>query len=193
MRWFAGLGRLVRGLWPDRNPLRRRSDRLEAAAAGLLLAGLLAGAPAAAFTAGSWAYGVGSQIERAQLAERQQVRATLLEKAPAIAAELKVPVRARWTAPDGTPRTGKIGAPSGLPAGSTVPVWTDASGRLADTPVRGDTVIGVAVLAGVWGALLVCLLLAGIWLWVRRSLRRRRMLAWEIDWRLTGPRWTSSR
>ncbi len=47
MRWFAGFKRLVRGLWPDHNPLRRRSDRIEAAVAALLLLGLLGGVPAA--------------------------------------------------------------------------------------------------------------------------------------------------
>jgi hypothetical protein len=191
MRWFTGFGRLVRGLWPDRNPLRRRSDRAEAGIVALLLAGLLAGAPGAALAAGSWAYGVGIRAEQSQQAGRHQVQATLLEAAPAALGQL-VLVQARWAAPDGTPRSGQVTVPAaGMPAGSTVPVWTDASGRLQAPPLRHSTVITVAVLAGTWTAIIVCLLLAGAWRLARGVLRRRRMAAWEADWRATAPRWTS--
>ena len=47
------LGRLLRGRRLDRNPLRRGSDRVETAIAGVLLAAFLAGAPFAAHAAGS--------------------------------------------------------------------------------------------------------------------------------------------
>lgn len=191
MRWFAGFGRLMRGLWPDHNPLRRRSDRIEAAVVALLLLGLVAGAPAVTLTAGSWAYGLGMRAERAQQAERHQVPATPLESAPL--GPWPVQVEARWTAPDGTPRTGLISVPGGTAAGSTVTVWTDASGRLAAKPLRHSAVIALAAFASVWAALMTGLLLLGAWRWSRRRLERRRMSAWEADWRVTGPRWTNRR
>lgn len=191
MRRFAGFGRLVRGLWPDRNPLRRHVDRAEAGIMALLLAGLLAGAPGAALAAGSWVYGLGVRAEQSQQAGRHQVQATLLEAAPAVPG-LRVLVQARWTAPDGTPRSGQVTVPAaGMPAGSTVPVWTDASGRLQASPLRHSTVVTVAVLVGTWAATIACLLLAGTWRLARKVLQRRKMAAWEADWRATAPRWTS--
>jgi len=51
------LGRVLRGRRLDRNPLRRRSDRVETTVLGLLLAAFLAGAPFVTHAAGSWAYG----------------------------------------------------------------------------------------------------------------------------------------
>src|SRR5215469_311228 len=47
-RWLGG----VRGWWPDRNPLRRRCDRAEAALVTVLVAVFLAGAPLLALAAG---------------------------------------------------------------------------------------------------------------------------------------------
>ena len=44
-RSMARAARTVRGLWPDRNPLRRTLDRIEAAIAGGLAVAFLAGAP----------------------------------------------------------------------------------------------------------------------------------------------------
>jgi len=49
------LGRMARGRRPDRNPLRRASDRIETAVLGLLAAAFLAAAPFAAHVAGHWA------------------------------------------------------------------------------------------------------------------------------------------
>jgi|SRR5208282_3155345 len=95
--------RLIRGLWPDRNPLRRRSDRAEAALVTRLLA--------AAITAGQWAYVAWVRADHAKQAWHQ-VRAVLL---------------------------------------------------------------------------------LGTWRLARRALERRGMAAWEANWLVTGPRWTSRR
>jgi hypothetical protein len=192
MRWLVGFGRLVRGLWPDRNPLRRRSDRTEAAVVALLLAGLLVGAPAAAAAAGSWTYGLGVRVQHSQQAGRHQVPATVLEAAPAAQGQ-QVQVDARWVAPDGPTRTGQILVDAGTPAGGTVPVWTDGAGRLLGPPLRHGAIVMLAVCAGIWAVLMVCALLRGIWCRVNRSMQRRRMTAWEDDWLMTGPRWTNRR
>ncbi len=191
MRWFAGFGRLVRGLWPDRNPLRRRSDRIEAAVAALLLLGLVAGVPAATLTAGSLAYGLGVRAEHAQQADRHQIPATLLESAQS--GPWPVQVAVRWAAPDGTTRTGLVSVPGGTAAGSTVTVWTDASGQLQAKPLRHSAVIALAALTCIWAALMACVLLLGGWRLTRRGLERRRMRDWDADWRVTGPRWTNRR
>jgi hypothetical protein len=181
-----------RGLWPDRNPLRRHSDRAEAAIVAGLLAAFLVGAPAASVAAGCWAYTAGVRVEHAQQTAWHQVPAVLLEAAPADPAQ-HVQVPARWTAPNGTPRTGKITITAGTAVGSTVLVWTDAAGRLESAPLRHGTVIGRAVLAAIWAPVIVGLLLLGAWRLARRTLERQRLAAWEADWLVTGPRWTSRR
>jgi hypothetical protein len=58
------IGALWRELRPDRNPLRRASDRAEAALAAGLLTALLIGVPAAAVLAGASQY----RLERVQQA-----------------------------------------------------------------------------------------------------------------------------
>lgn len=132
----------ARRLWPDRNPLRRAADRVEFAIAALLLVALLVGVPLTALTAARWAAASGLRAERAQ-AGWHQVPAVLLHDAPTPPGGLSFPVPwpqvlARWASPAG-PRTGKIDAPPGAKAGSTVMVWIDRPGRLTGAPVAAAT------------------------------------------------------
>jgi hypothetical protein len=60
--------RVVRGLWPDHNPLRRTIDRAEAVVVVGLAAAFLAGVPLAAVAAGHYAYGYASRTAAAQRA-----------------------------------------------------------------------------------------------------------------------------
>src|SRR5262249_59373791 len=58
MRWHAVTQRWLRGVrgwWPDRNPLRRRCDRAEAAIVTMLVAVFVAGAPLLGLAAGGQA------------------------------------------------------------------------------------------------------------------------------------------
>ena len=186
------LGRVLRGLRLDRNPLRRGSDRAETVVLGVLLAVFLAGAPLAAHAAGSWIYTVSAREAQAQQAARHQVAATLLQTAapPSLADAGGVApyVDARWRAPDGQPRTGKLFVPVGAAAGSTVLVWTDQAGQLTDPPLSRAQLAGRAQLAAV-GAVTV-LAAAGL---VRGLLERRRLAAWDAEWLANGPRWSPRR
>ena len=90
MRWrpvaaVVRAARAVRGLCPDRNPLRRTVDRVEALVAGGLVVAFLAGAPLAAVTAGHAVCSAGARTARAQQATWRQVPAVLLVTAPAAA------------------------------------------------------------------------------------------------------------
>lgn len=189
------LGRVLRGRRLDRNPLRRRSDRVETAMLGVLFAVFLAGVPFAAHAAGNWAYATSAREAQAQRASLHQVRATLLEAAPAWNANgAGVPeVDARWRAPDGQVRTGEVFVPVGAAAGSTVLVWTGRTGQLTGPPLGPAQVASRAQLAAAAaaGSLAIALIAAG-WL-ARRSLDRRRLAAWDADWLATGPRWSPRR
>jgi hypothetical protein len=184
------LGRLLRGLRPDRNPLRRGTDRAETALLAGLLAVFLAGAPLAAYGAGSWAYATSAREAQAQQAVSHQVRATLLQAAPGWdAAGIGADVQARWTAPDGQVRTGQVYAPDGAAAGSTVSIWVNRSGQITDVPlqrsqVQGRAQLSAAIAVVVTAVLLVMAGLAGRWL-----LDRRRLAGWDAEWLAAGTRW----
>jgi hypothetical protein len=190
----AGAGRAVRGLWPDRNPLRRTLDRVEAAIVAGLAVAFLAGAPAAAVTAAHLAATIGTRTAQAQRSWHR-LPAVLLADAPRSGGPRYGPVaRASWAAPGGRARTGTVSAPPGARAGSTVPVWVDASGNLAKAPtlrlwqVNEQTALAAVAASVVLGYLLACvgLLACGV-------LGRRRLAAWEADWQATEPRWTRRR
>ncbi|HXZ76003.1 MAG TPA: hypothetical protein VEH31_34745, partial [Streptosporangiaceae bacterium] len=120
----------VRGLWPDRNPLRRTVDRVEAVIVGGLAVAFLAGAPLTAVAAWHAAYSMGSRSARTQQAAWRQVPAVPLTTVPASGyGQYEATVRARWTTPDGTRHTGTIPVPLGATAGRPVLVWVDAAGR----------------------------------------------------------------
>jgi hypothetical protein len=190
----ARLGRLLRGWKLDRNPLRRGSDRAETAVLGVLLAAFLACAPFAAHAAGSWTYATSAREAQAQQAALRQVRATLLQAAvPWGLGEGGAEAQARWQAPDGQVRTGQVFVSVGAPAGSTVAVWVNGAGQLADSPLQHSQVTGRAEMARVLAVtgLAVVLILVG---WAARwALDRRRLSAWDAEWLATGPRWSSRR
>ena len=192
------LSRVIRGLWPDGNPLRRRCDRAEGAIVAALLVGFLAGAPLAALAAGHGAYTASLRTERMQYAARHQTPAILLEDAPAAAfgrygASPRAAVQAWWAMPGGAPRTGKITVTAGARAGSTVLVWADKSGQLHSPPLQHAKVTSRAVLAAALAPAGLGLLLLYAGKLARRALDRQRLAAWEADWWATGPHWTGIR
>ena len=192
------MGTLWHELRPDRNPLRRACDRAEAALLAAPLAAFLVVVPLAAIIGGGRAYGAGLRVERAEQAARHPVPAVLLAAAPERGhEEYKPRVLARWTAPDGTPRSGRIIAPPGTPAGRMVTLWIDVSGRPTGKPLEAADVIGRAIATALFVAMIAAVaagsaLLSAAVL-VRWVLFRRRLAAWEAEWRAVGPHWRSLR
>jgi hypothetical protein len=193
-RW---LGRLVRGLRPDRNPLRRTSDRVESYLLAGLLAAALAGAPFAAQAASHAAHAGALRAEQAQLAALHQVRAVITEPAgndnSAYTLSAEVPVQAAWTSPAGERRTADILAPAGTPKGTAVTIWTDAQGNLSSPPLQPSQIAGqadVAALGAIVAVAALYLCATGI---VRYVMYRRRMAAWDADWAVTAQTWNRQR
>ncbi|MER5843785.1 hypothetical protein ABT099_26530 [Streptomyces prasinus] len=177
-----------------RSPLRRRSDVAEAwLLLVTLVLTLLAGTVAGLAAAGA--------VDRS-LAERRAESRT----APAVltqdaddalpspvtedgSGDGRVWVKVRWTAPDGTGRTGRAEAGPGDEEGHVVTVWTDDAGRLVPEPPGGadarfQTVMaGLTVAAATGGTVVI-----GGWL-VRSRIRRRRSEEWEAEWRRVEPSW----
>lgn len=191
--WRAALARRC-GL--DANPLRRGTDRLEAwIRIGLVLAFLI-GAPLAGWGAARWVDSAGSQAALAQQASDHRVTAILLRSLPRGAdyphsVTLKLGwAAARWTAPDGSARTGEVQAPLGARAGSGVQVWTDRTGTLTGPPLQrgqvGGWVLMIALIAPIVLALAL-LMVRGI---AGRLLDRRRLASWGQAWSAVEPQWT---
>jgi hypothetical protein len=189
------LHRAVRGLRPDRNPLRRTTDRLET----YLLAGLFiaaaAGAPVAAEAASHAAYTGALHAQQEQLATRHQVPAVLTTVAQGISGyslSTDVPAQAAWTV-GGVHRSGQVPAPPGSPAGTVVTVWTDGSGNLVSPPLTAGEVAGQADMSMVGAIVGVGIVYLAGTAATRRVLNRRRMAAWEADWLATAGTWNRQR
>lgn len=176
----------------SRNKLRRSSDRTEAAIVAVLSAAFL-GAVAVAPSFGMRIY----QWELARSAHLHQAVAVLSQAGPPVSYWFGYgEATARWQLPDGKWRsglltTGNAPAIEGAPAGARVRVWLTGSGEPADPPPsQSGLVFGAAALAfgASCGAGLVLAMCYGL---ARVVLDRRRLAAWESDWALTGPRWTT--
>jgi len=191
---FSRTGGLARRLGLDRNPLRRRTDRIQAClGAGLLLAFLI-GAPFLAVAAAHWAGHVAVAEQRAQRAWHE-VTAILLRGAPNSVVftsgfEGGAWVPARWTAPDGQAHTGQIEVSTGVAAGTRVPIWVTTAGSPTGPPLTNRALTARLVLAAVTAvallaAVLACLARIGRWV-----INRRRLARWDAAWATVGPQWT---
>lgn len=192
------VSRWIRGWWPDRNPLRRRCDRVEAAVAAGLLGVLFVAGPVVAVLGAQAVYGASLRIQESGQASLHRVAAVLLATAPApsysfAGARVLPEARARWTAPDGVSHTGAVIVAAPAPAGSRVKVWVDASGRLAGPPLQHKQVTGQAVLGAMVGISVLAFVLACAWVIARHALQRRRLADWDDDWGITSRRWSSYR
>jgi hypothetical protein len=192
----ALVNRLVRAtrlLWPDRNPLRRTVDRVEALIMAALTIAFLVAAPLAVTVTWHVVYGAGVRTARTERRSWHQVRAILLARPAAAGFSGQPEAPARWTAPRGTRLGGLVPASAGALAGSTVDVWTDPAGRQTGPPLTSAQVRGQAAVAATIAPALLGLTLLGIGIAARGLLGRRRLAAWDDEWRTTGPRWTIQR
>jgi hypothetical protein len=188
------LGRFLRGHRPDRNPLRRGTDRAEIAIMAVLVVAFCVIVPFAAHAAASWTSAGSHREMLAQQASFRQVRAVLLTKpvsAEAYGAPL-ISANARWKAPDGQLVSGEIAVPPAARAGSTVLVWTNQTGQLVTPlgPAQAATRDDMASTAAVAASVITLIVAACAVHW---AADRRRLAAWEADWLITGPRWTTRR
>ena len=198
-RPYQGLARLARWLGFDRNPLRRGTDRAEAALRLVMIIVAVAAVPVAAVAAGRWADYYARHQAQVQRAADHQVTAVLLRDAPVTG----IPdpyttvettwVPARWQPPGQPARTGEVLAVAGARMGSTVRTWIDPSGAVTDPPLDYRVIVGdvwLAVMATLIGSGLLLLAAGAL---AHRMLDRRRLRAWEAEWRTRGPLWSGHR
>ena len=191
--------RCARWLGLDHNPLRRRDDRLEAVLRLATVLLILTAVPLAAIGVGRAADHLIIRQAQAERASDHQVSAVLTQAAPAQGTPdpySDVPtawVTARWTAPDGTIHTGQLMAPAGARKGSTVRIWVSTSGSVANPPTTHGDIVSDVFIASASTGLILPVMLVGLGGLGRYLLDRRRMRAWDAEWRAVEPLWTRHR
>ncbi|MFG3044390.1 hypothetical protein ACGFZR_05600 [Streptomyces sp. NPDC048241] len=184
------------------NPLRRRSDVVEAWVVALVVVLLCVVAPLAGTAAGLYTYDRARAHAEEQRAERHAVRAVVLGRpaaVPTVRGDRGHAYRAevRWAEagpePEQQKRIAVAPVPAGTRAGDTVTVWFDDRGRTVAPPPNDVAVWQhtVAVGLGVAGGTAAIVLLARAM--ERRVALRHRLAEWERAWARTGPRWTRRR
>lgn len=178
------------------NPLCRRSDVAEAWVRRVTAGVLVGGTALTGIGVGAAVHDSELDAAEAQQAERRVVPARLQVDAPAAegvtedtADELRYSVPVRWTAPDGSDRSGTAPVRAGADKGDTVRIWVDRQGRPAEAPLSQLDVWAHTVVAGAAAGGGVSLAVGVVrfgTLWV---MNRRRMAAWEQEWQRVGPGW----
>ncbi len=179
----------------DRNPLRRRIDRVEAAMVAALIALFLISAPVLAAVAGHWIGSAGMREQRAEAASRL-VPATVPGSAQgqiSSGSADTVWMPARWTEPDGQARRGRILVSPGDAAGGRTLVRVTPSGWLTGPPLRHSQVQAHIAMAEWLTALALVILLCLAGGAGRVLLARRRLADWTRAWCEVEPRWTRQR
>ncbi|QTE02580.1 Rv1733c family protein [Streptomyces cyanogenus] len=182
-----------------RNPLRRRSDLVQAwLGLGLLLAAL-AVTPVATVLVGDAAHRHYTRIAVRQADTRHHTTATLLQDArqhpepgSVEARKTRYPTRVRFADPGGHVRTATTDVPPALRKGSTIRVWADTDGNITDPPLSPGRVRDRAKGAAVIAALGVQATAAAAYATAARVIQRRNVAAWDAAWAETAPRWTTS-
>jgi len=189
----------LRGWRWRRNPLRRRSDVIEAWTALMVAVLLFAGAPLAGALAGWWAHDEARGVAAAERADHHRVRAEVVGKTPDMLPTVEggrqhsYRVEVRWTDPVSGPHTTTARVPAGTRHGDTVDVWFDQRGRTVGPP-PGDTAIwqhtmtiGMTAAGGAVGLVLLANAV------VRHVSTGHRLGEWEREWARTEPEWTRRR
>ncbi|HEY9371777.1 hypothetical protein [Streptomyces sp.] len=194
--------RAATGLWRWRhNPLRRTTDLVEAWVALVAVLLLALGAPGVGLWAGARADASLQRSARAQQLQRHPTTARVVREADAPAQtvqnpdaagerEVRTAVVARWTGPDGSPRSGTVRTLARDPEpGDAFRMWTDTGGRPVPAPMGSDTARAHALFAGLGAAVAVAVAVEFARRTVVRSLIRRRYAYLDRAWARSGPDW----
>ncbi|WP_024759317.1 Rv1733c family protein [Streptomyces exfoliatus] len=194
--------RAATGVWRWRhNPLRRTTDLVEAWVAFTAAALLCLLVPLVGWAAGSSANGSLQRAVRTQQEQRlpTTARVVRLDDGPASGPRtaesageerLRRSVVARWTAPDGTTRTGTVAtARRHSSPGDSFALWTNRAGHPVSPPMPTGTARAHAVIAGLMAALLTGLLVETVRRLAVRRLVLRRYARLDRAWASAGPDW----
>jgi hypothetical protein len=192
------LSRCLRSIHPGRNPLVRRSDRIQARLLLAVVAGILLTAGVAA-SLGSTSYQRHLAAADEEVANRHPATAVLLTDAQrpitvndgTPTASLPIRVPARWELPNGVERVGQVAVSYQADRGSEVAIWLNGDGDPVPRPTQPSDAVLAGVLVGIFSWLAVSGALIGLYLLSVRVLDSGRAAQWERDWAAVSERWTS--
>ena len=192
MRTTLSLRSVLRRFTLGSGPLKRRSDRVEFVSRLFLVLALLSAAPVAVAVGTAVADGLDATVHQ-QLLTRHPVRATLLNDAASstTTGAVDVPTMATWLGPDGVAHAGKVQAPPGLRAGSSIDVWVDRGGSPVEAPMTDAVITDQSLVAGAVSFLGMVILGLSVHLSVVGVLARQRSRRWETGWQQVEPLWIS--
>jgi hypothetical protein len=164
-----------------KNPLIRRSDRVEALAVMLAVVAAVLIVPIFAVDAGRDTYSAGLRAATEQAHTRFPIEAIALsDSAAKVDPATVTAVNVRWTA-GGAVHTDLIWPSHSVNAGDRLPIWVDAQGNRVSPPTTPSSAAGYAVTVGVaiWlAAVFICGVLIAA---MHRLLDRRRLRAWSSE------------
>ncbi|WP_405486507.1 hypothetical protein [Streptomyces sp. NBC_00096] len=176
------------------NPLRRTADRtrtrwLLAFALSALVAALCG------VGVGLAVWNVDSRTAREEAEHVHRITATTLgaaELAPdswsgGVAASV---AQAAWQFPSAARHTGLVKVQPKTPAGSSVVIWVDDTGRTVQVPPSAGERAFAAMTVGATVAALIALTAAGVVHLRLRTVEARSLSMWERDWRRVEPGWS---
>jgi hypothetical protein len=169
-----------------RNPLVRRTDRLESRIVSVLLAAVLIMLPVAVWIgAATWSNQVA--LAERQLAERKSVTAVVDEEPGAVdvgwgefayAAPAVASVSWQW---GDRMRHGLAQVDSAATAGTEVPVWVDRNGEQTSMPLTVPAAKFSSVLVGMSLWFFAAVLAAGVFAFAHWRIEHRRDREWSRD------------
>ncbi|MEU9860059.1 hypothetical protein AB0D99_04230 [Streptomyces sp. NPDC047971] len=194
--------RAAAGVWRWRhNPLRRTTDLVEAWVALISVVLLALAVPTAGWISAVRTDASLQRTVQAQQRLRQPATARVIRLAdtpasgftspdPAGEQPLRRSVVARWTAPDGTARTGTVTTRRELAdPGDSFRIWTDRSGRPVAPPMPPETAHAHAIAIGLLTAGLTGAFVEAARRGVVRRLVHRRYRRLDRAWDKAGPDW----
>ncbi|MEV6559914.1 hypothetical protein AB0M22_29630 [Nocardia sp. NPDC051756] len=182
--------RTCRRVGLDRNPMRRREDRVQTLVAATLALVFLIVVPLLVLTVGVSVYHTETAVVQAKTAQLHQVDATVTEtgKAPLYAPIM--PAKVQWKDADGVVHTEDYQSTTLVQPGQTVTIWLNGADKIVEPPSGTQALSKAVLLTG--GALLgATIVVAGCYFALRRSLDRRRLRMWEMEWATADLRWGS--
>ncbi|MFD8253055.1 Rv1733c family protein [Streptomyces werraensis] len=171
------------------NPLRRRSDQLEAWISRLLLLILLLGLPAATLGTGLATYRSAMGTVRTQSAERQEVDAQVVSAGRTVAATQEQRAQVRWTGDEGTTRTDNARVKPHTPEGATVRLWVTRGGAVTGPPMTENQAVTTSWFTGGAAAAGFAAIIYVTRVGVRHELARKRYAQWDAEWERVEPLW----
>ncbi|MFC9435825.1 hypothetical protein [Nocardia sp. NPDC057030] len=182
--------RTCRRVGLDRNPMRRREDRVQTMVAAALALVFLIIVPVLVLTVGVSVYHTETAVVQAKTAQLHQVEATVTEtgKAPLYAPIM--PAKVQWKDADGVVHTEDYQSTTLVQPGQSVTIWLNGADKIVEPPSGTQALSKAVLLTG--GALLgATIVVAGSYFALRRGLDRRRLRMWEMEWATADLRWGS--